>query len=170
MKFRPMPFGLAVFLLIAGIVLGSIFTFGMQHWNAEVSQEDCKEIQTRFASYEEIYQRRKHHKTSKIAEYAIDCVDGERYFIDGACIDENLENALKRLVADAPITMLIHPNSKTIVEFTTSYSTILAFDDTIAKLGLETTEFLILGIFLYLCALAGLYYIFYHIIRTRRRK
>ena len=52
MKRDPMPFGLAIFLLIAGLLLGSVFTFGMQHWNAEVTREECTLIDTEFVSYQ----------------------------------------------------------------------------------------------------------------------
>lgn len=167
MKLRPMPLSMAIFLLIAGIIMGSIFIFGVQHWNAEISREECSTVQTKFVSYEVLHQRRKPHK---IHEYAVDCANNERYFIDGECINKDLENALNRLVEDAHITLLIHPNQNTIVEFTTPYSTILAFDDTMEKLGTERTGFLILGIFLYVCALLGLYFILYHVIRAQKRK
>ena len=39
MKRDPMPLGLAIFLLIAGLFLGSVFTFGMQYWNSEVHEK-----------------------------------------------------------------------------------------------------------------------------------
>ena len=54
----PIPLGLAVFLLIAGLFLGSVFTFGMQYWNSEVTREECTLIDTQFVSYKEIRQKK----------------------------------------------------------------------------------------------------------------
>ena len=54
MRKDPMPFGLAIGLLVVGILLGSVFTFGMQYWNAEVTRESCIFVETQFVSYDEI--------------------------------------------------------------------------------------------------------------------
>jgi predicted negative regulator of RcsB-dependent stress response len=46
MKKDPMPFWMAIALLVVGILLGSVFSFGMQYWNKEVTREECVKIQT----------------------------------------------------------------------------------------------------------------------------
>ena len=48
MKRDPMPLGLAVFTLIAGLFFGSLFTFGMHYWNREATREECTVIDTQF--------------------------------------------------------------------------------------------------------------------------
>ena len=63
-----MPFGLAIFLLIAGLLLGCVFTFGMQYWNANVIREECTVIDTEFVSYKEI---RKPKRPMEIKEIAV---------------------------------------------------------------------------------------------------
>ncbi len=50
-----MPLGLAVFLLVSGLLLGSIFTFGMSYWNSVVTREACTLVETQFVSYDEIW-------------------------------------------------------------------------------------------------------------------
>ena len=72
MKSDPMPLGLAVFVLIAGLFLGSVFTFGMQYWNSEVTREECTLIDTQFVSYEEIHQTK---RPLEIKEIAVDCAN-----------------------------------------------------------------------------------------------
>ncbi len=166
MKRDPMPLSLAILLLTFGLFLGSVFTFGMQYWNSEVTQEECTQIDTQFVSYEEIRQRK---RPMEIKEIAIDCVNDERYFIDGASINTALRNALSKLSGHQKIRLLIHPNSNTIVEFSTETGNILAFHDTIQKLDKEATGFLFLGLFMYLCSLVGLYYTVFHIIKKRKR-
>ena len=164
MKRDPMPLGLAIFLLIAGLFLGSVFTFGMQYWNSEVTREDCTLIDTQFVSYKEIRQPK---RPMEIKEIAVDCVNNERYFIDGVSINSDLRNSLSELSKHQKIYILIHPNSNTIVEFSTENGTILTFNETIHKLGREATGFLFLGLFMYFCSLVGLYYTAFHIIKKR---
>ena len=156
MKKDPMPLGMAIALLVVGILLGSIFSFGMQYWNKEVTREECVKIQTQFLGYKE--DLRKGH----INQIIIDCTNGERYVIDGGSVNSKLQNYLSKISPNEDITLLIHPNSDTIVEFSTSFETILIFSETIDKLGGEATGFLFLGFFMYFCSLVGLYYIVCH--------
>ena len=164
MKRDPMPLGLAIFLLITGLFLGSVFTFGMQYWNSEVTREDCTLIDTQFVSYKEIRQPK---RPMEIKEIAVDCVNNERYFIDGVSINSDFRNSLSELSKHQKICILIHPNSNTIVEFSTENGTILTFNETIHKLGGEATGFLFLGLLMYFCSLVGLYYTAFHIIKKR---
>ena len=161
-KSDPMPFKLAVFMLAMGILIGSIFTFGMQYWNKNIPREDCRVVKTQFLSYDEIWHTK---PTVSLVEIAIDCTDGNRYFIDGVSINEELRNQLSSLSKNDDITLLIHPNSNTIVEFSNGQTVLLNFDETIGKLDGESSGFLFLGIFMYFCALVGLYYVLYHMTR-----
>ena len=78
-----MPLGLAIMVLVLGIFLGSIFTFGMHDWNQKVTREACSKIQTQFVDYKNIRNAR---RATKVKEIAIDCANGERYFLDGAFV------------------------------------------------------------------------------------
>ena len=171
-KRDPMPLGLAIFVFVACLLLGSVFTFGMQFWNSKVSREDCTRVETRLISYEE--RRRPRYATyinaTYIKEIAVDCADGKRYFIDGACINTELKNALAELSSREKITLLIHPNGNTVVELSNKDGYLLTFDHAIGKLGNEATAFMLLGIFMYLCSFAGLYYVVWHIVRVRQRR
>lgn len=167
MRKNPMPLGLAIGLFVIGIFLGSVFSFGMQYWNKEVTKDSCKVVETQFISYEEIRQLK---RPTEVKEIAIDCANDERYFIDGVSINTKLKNALSALSEQENIVLLIHPNSNTIVELSTEDGTILAFSETIHNLDGEATGFLFLGLFMYFCSLVGLYYIVFHIIKKKRRK
>ncbi len=167
MRKKPMPLGLAIGMFVIGIFLGSIFSFGMEFWNEEVTRESCKVVKTQFVSYEE---RHKLKRPTKIQEITINCTNDERYFIDGVSINTNLKNELSTLSEQDEIILLIHPNSSTIVEFSSENGYILKFEDTIEKLGDEATGFLFLGIFMYFCSLVGLYYTVLHIVRKNTKK
>ena len=156
MKKDPMPLGMAIALLVVGILLGSVFSFGMQYWNKEVTREECVKIQTQFAGYKEDLRR------GHIQQIIIDCTNGDRYFIDGVSVNSKLQDCISKISPNEDITLLIHPNSDTIVEFSTNFNTILMFSETINKLGREATGFLFLGFFMYFCSLVGLYYIVWH--------
>ena len=164
MRKVPISLGKAIALLVVSILLGSVFTFGMQHWNAEVTQESCTLVETQFVSYQEIHQPK---RPLHIKEIAIYCANGEQYNIDGVSINTQLKDALSALSEQENISLLIHPNSNTIVEFSTENGTILTFNETIHKLGGEATGFLFLGLFMYFCSLVGLYYTAFHIIKKR---
>ena len=165
-KSEPMPLKFAAFMLAVGILMGSVFTFGMNYWNARVTRESCKVINTQFLSHDEIW----NHRTVRIKEIAIDCANGNRYFIDGVSIDTEFRNELSLLSENENITLLIHPNSNTIVEFTGKHGTLLRFDETIDKLDDESSGFLFLGIFMYFCAVVGLYYVVLHIIHRKEKR
>ena len=167
-RLEPMPFNLAIVMLLIGILLGSVFSFGMQYWNAKTTREACTVVKTQFLSYDEIWRHAK--PNISIVEIAVDCADGNRYFIDGVSINDELRNQLSLISKNESITLLIHPNSNTIVEFSSSHGLLLTFEETINKLDGEATGFIFLGIFMYFCALVGLYYVVFHIVRKRMHK
>jgi hypothetical protein len=150
-----------------GILLGSIFSFGMQYWNKKVTPDECCKIETQFVEFENIRQPK---RPATIKEIAIDCANGERYFIDGVSIDAELRRNIADLVCGEDITLFIHPNSNTVVELSTNSGIVLPFSETIDKLGGEATGFLFLGLFMYFCALVGLYYVVWHCTEKLKRR
>ena len=120
MKIHPMPLGSAIFIFIIGICLGNVFTFGASHWNAEVEKDECCVIETEFISYDVQYESKE-----RIREIIIKCSNNERYYIDGTCASESVQNYLQALSEGEDITLLIHPNSNTILEFSSNKYTIL---------------------------------------------
>ncbi len=141
----------AIFLLLAGLFLGTIFTFGMRYWHAPVSREDCTQVNTEFVSYRERTRR------GSIQLIYIDCANGQRYEIDGACISQPVLDGVGNLQPQEPITLLIHPNSDTILELSDESGTLMAFDDAAQRVAGDTLLFTVLGILMYAAALGGLY-------------
>lgn len=141
----------AIFLLLAGLFLGTIFTFGMRYWHAPVSREDCTQVNTEFVSYRERTRR------GSIQLIYIDCANGQRYELDGACISQPVLEGVENLQPQEPITLLIHPNSDTILEFSSESGTLMAFDNAAQRVAGDTLLFMVLGILMYAAALGGLY-------------
>ena len=141
----------AIFMLIAGLLLGTIFIFGMRYWHAPISREECTQVETEFVS------SRKRIRRGNIQLIDIDCADGQRYEIDGACISQTVLDGVESLQSQEPITLLIHPNSDTVMELSCESGTLLTFDDSAQRLAGDTMLFTVLGIIMYAAALGGLY-------------
>lgn len=154
----------AIFLLLAGLFLGTIFTFGMRYWHAPVSREDCTQVNTEFVSYRERTRR------GSIQLIYIDCANGQRYELDGACISQPVLEGVENLQPQEPITLLIHPNSDTILELSGTSGTLMAFDNAAQRVAGDTLLFTVLGILMYAAALGGLYMLIRQWKRQRSRK
>ena len=154
----------AIFLLLAGLFLGTIFAFGMRYWHAPVSREDCTQVNTELVSYRERTRR------GSIQLIYIDCANGQRYELDGACISQPVLDGVENLQPQEPITLLIHPNSDTIMEFSSESGTLMEFDDVAQRVAGDTLLFTVLGILMYAAALGGLYNLIRQWRRQRNRK
>ena len=154
----------AIFLLLAGLFLGTIFTFGMRYWHAPVSREDCTQVNTEFVSYRERTRR------GSIQIIYIDCANGQRYELDGACISQPVLDGVENLQPQETIPLLIHPNSDTIMEFSSESGTLMEFDDVAQRVAGDTLLFTVLGILMYAAALGGLYNLIRQWRRQRNRK
>ena len=152
-SFRSMSMGEAIFFMVAGLLMGTVFTFGAQYWNKAVTREECTSVQTEFLSYEKIYSGKWHH----LSEIIIDCTNGERYDVDGVCLSDSFLETVYGMEDGESLSMLIHPNQNKIVELYYEGALLLDFDKTIADLGTEANQFAWLGGFLYLLALCGIY-------------
>lgn len=159
-EFAEMSKRTAVFLLIAGLLLGTVFTFGMRYWNAPVAREDAQHVTATFSSSKE---RLKHGRVQEI----ILCFDDHKELrIDGTCVSKALLEAIKLLEPGSVLEMAVHPNSNTILELQCAAAKYLDFEDAMKHLGRESAGFTVLGIFCYLSSIVG----FARLILPRRKK
>ena len=142
--------GQSLVLLVLGLLMGTVFTFGVQYWNETVTKEECRYIETQFLDYKEIKQR------SRINQIAIDCADGERYFIDQVSINTRLREDLAELEKNDNITMLIHPKGGNIVELRHYGAELLSFEESMENLDKDAKTFSYLGLLMYLVSFLGL--------------
>ena len=163
-KDEPITLGQSLVLLVLGLLMGTVFTFGMQYWNDTVIKEECTYIETQFLDYEEIKQR------GRINQIAIDCSDGERYFIDQVSVDTELRESLAETEENDNIAMLIHPDGGDILELTIDGAELLNFDETTEELGKNARTFGYLGLFMYLAALLGLICTFSNVTKNIKAK
>lgn len=150
-KGPPMSMGEAWFLLIVGLLMGTIFTFGMQFWNAPIAEQDAVTDIAIFASYDI-----RHGRSGSTKEIVVRFEDRDQLYIDGVCVTDALINQLKAIQQGDEVMLTIHPNSNTILELQYGNKLLLEFDQTTKKLTNEATGFTGLGILCYLAAIAGL--------------
>ena len=147
---RPMAKGEAWFLLIAGFIMGTVFTFGMQYWNAPVTKEESIHATAIYESYATQRER------GRVKEIIVRFKDHEQLYIDGACINDMLLNSIDNLVPGIELSMIVHPNSNTILELHADNQVLLEFQNTSEKLTGEATGFMGLGLFCYVLSVCGL--------------
>jgi hypothetical protein len=145
------PKMVALFLVMIGIIMGIVFSFGMQYWESSVSKEDAIYTEAEFSSYKTIYGR--YHS---VKEVRIDFADREPLFIDGTCCSQMVFEKLDHIKPGSVLYMYVHPNSSTLLEIYDGSTAILMFDDTVEKLSSEVSAFLFLAIFMYFVAAYGL--------------
>lgn len=135
----------AWFLVVAGILLGTVFSFGMHYWESSVSKEDALFVEATFSSCERINR-----------EIKISFQDREPLFIDGTCCSQSVQDKLGMLKPGAILQLYVHPHSSTLLEIKSDNNSILLFEESIEKLSSEVSTFLLLGIFMYACAVYGI--------------
>ena len=140
----------AWFLLIAGLILGTVFTVGMPHWNAPITREAISATAV-YQSYEEARGR-----NGRIKEIVIRFADHPQLYIDGGCVTEELRDSIRRLAPGTALSLIVHPNSNTIMELQAGNSVLLEFQNTSQKLTREAAGFVVLGLFCYGMSAYGL--------------
>ena len=148
---KSMTKGRAWFLLIAGLILGTVFTVGMPHWNAPITREDAISATAVYQSYEEARGR-----NGRIKEIVIRFADHSQLYIDGECITGELRDSIRCLAPGAVLSLTVHPNSGTIMELQAGDSVLLEFQNTSKKLTREAAGFVVLGLLCYGMSAYGL--------------
>lgn len=153
--------GESLLLVIIGLFLGTVFTFGNQYWNADVKQSDTVQKEAIFASYREIFG--KGYNTKGIYVYFLDY---DQLYIDGTCVNEKLRADLNDIEPGTRVTLMLHPNSDTILDMRIEEYVILEFDTTQDKINKESDAFFVMGLIHYAMAIYGIA----NLIPRRKRK
>ena len=158
-KSKKMTKGEAILLLIIGLIMGTVFIFGMKYWNAPIAYDEAQQVTATFSSYKETKKR------GRIQEIILRFDDHEQLCIDGVSIDNELCDAISKIEIGTTIEMMVHPKSNTILDMEVGMEKLLEFQDSIEKLSSETDGFMYLGICCYLFAATGLF----HLVSSRKR-
>ena len=150
-----------ILIVIVGAVLGTVFTFGMQHWNAEVAPEDAISSRAAYSGYDVDYSISSTGASRRsISQVFLHFADHDRLTIDGSCVNQDLLGRLDSLSEGAVLDMLIHPSGSSVLSIEAQGKTILAFEDSQRLLSFEKWGFFALGIIAYVwVGIAGYYLI-----------
>ncbi len=141
----------AVILAVLGLLLGTVFTFGMRYWQSPVMKTEAIYDEAVFTSYKETLSR-----YGNLKEILLRFEDREQVSVDSACLTDEVIAQIEAITPGTTLTLYVHPNSNTVLELTRHGEVILPFDETVKKVATEANAFAVLGIFMYLCAAAGI--------------
>lgn len=130
------------FILIVGLFLGTVFTFGTKYWNAPIEKSDATYVE---ATLDEIKVRRQKGAVVRFTDYEV--LD-----ISASCLTNKLEENLEKLSGGDRLILWVHPNSNTILEMRWGGKVLMNFDDSMEKLQGNNFTFGVLGLIMYGCA------------------
>ena len=135
-------------LVAVVLLLGTAMTFGTRFWEKPISRERAIPAEATYQSCRGIYRRH-----GGLNEILVRFSDLEQQAIDSACATESLYNAVRALEPGTRVSLLLHPNSATILELRVGETVLLDFDRAAQALGREMSGFTVLGVLAYLGAL-----------------
>ncbi len=161
-----MPSGEAAALVVLGLLMGTVFTFGMNYWNRPVAREEARRVEATYAAHREASSASRGRvkvgggsaiiNSGAVRPIQLELTDHEPLTIDGSCVTEALTAQLRTLTPGETLVCAVHPDTDTVLEILAGDTCLLAFDDAAARLASEKTGFFYLGLFMYAGALYGL--------------
>jgi hypothetical protein len=148
------------------LIIGTVFTLGIQHWNEPIKIQDAMRVEATFDSYNERFKIGTGRSRGIIVYFS----DYEQLNISVSCITDELREDLKNLSKGEKLVLLVHPNSSTIWEICSEEKTLMSFEHAQKNLQEDNIGFGILGIFMYFCAAVGIYYLIMGRIRAKKLK
>ena len=150
-----------ILLLIVGLLMGTVFTVGMGYWNAAVDPEEAIAVTAQYDGYELHYGHgQRSANRNKINHVDLLFTDHEQLTIVVSCITTELLDDIYSLQKGDTLDMLVHPNrGDTLLSITADGETILAFEDAMKRLTFERWGFFGIGVFCYIGAGVGAYYL-----------
>jgi hypothetical protein len=155
------PKGVSIFLMIVGLLLGSVFSFGNLYWSKTISRDEAVSVTAEFASY------KVHYRKGQSRNVVIYFSDYKLLDIDTYCATDEVIDNVASLTPGAKVEMLVHPNSDIILEMKTKDKSILTFNDSMTKLKHGRTGYLFISGFMYLCFGYGLFSLLHGIIHDK---
>ena len=131
---EPIPKSCAIFLMIAGIFLGSVFLYGAYTSKVLITRADAVSVTAEYVSCRKIYSRGGSGVGSVILYFAdhepltIDCSDHEPLTIDCYCLYGDAASQIDAIKPGTSLTLRIQPGSNMVLEMVSHGKTIIDFD------------------------------------------
>lgn len=140
----------AIFLIIAGLLLGTVFSVGVPYWQKDVQKDETVYLTATFDSMKIVRGKRRAIKELQVrfTDHAMLCIRGE-------CASSYVIEELEEAEHGTPFEMYVHPNSGYILELKTPDKTILSFDNSMGAFTWIRIGFIIMGCCAYFAAAVG---------------
>ena len=143
---KDLSFSGALFLLLAGLFIGTVCTFGTAHWFGAVTPEECIEVEAHFSGCSITLKNR----------YYVNCSDGSSYDVRYTHRDDNVKEKLSQLTEGESIRLLLHPGSDIVLSLTTETDTVVSFEKATGMMRKDFIFFISVGVFMYIGAILAL--------------
>ena len=147
---------LPLIVAIVCLFLGTIFVFGMRYWVGMIEKREAISDIAIFESYEIERGNPLTADIFDIKQIEIKFKDRDGLFIDGASASNDVLKALGKLKSGEVVSLVVHPNSNTVLEIKNEYNTVLEFDEAMGDLQGENIGFTVLGVFMYFVAILAI--------------
>lgn len=138
-----------ILTVVIGLLLGTVFVFGMSYFNATVTRDECV---YKIASYDTFSKDNNEQKNNEITLYF---TDYEEVTIISASVSDELIDTLENTPENSKVIMLVHPNTDVVLDLVVNGNKLFDFETTMKQLEIERTFFVIFGCFFYLASVAA---------------
>lgn len=150
-EFRePIPKFGAIILIVVGLIMGTVFIFGMYYWEGSVPKSEAIFVKATYAFYTEEYMGR----GSSYFELYFE--DHKRLYIRTVCCSDEVSQYVYSLKPGTILNLYIHPRSNAILELIDNGNVIIEYDEAIKKLSSNVKAFRVFGLILYSWAVLGI--------------
>ncbi len=149
-EFRePIPKFGAIILIVGGLIMGTVFIFGMYYWEGSVPKGEAIFVKATYASYTEEYMGRSNY-------FELYFEDHKRLDIRTVCCSDEVSQSVYSLKPGTILNLYIHPRSNAILELIDNGNVIIEYDEAIKKLSSNVKAFRVFGLILYSWAVLGI--------------
>ncbi len=138
-----------IIILVFGLLLGTVFVFGVSYWYATVSKEECIVINATYKSFDDYHIRMTHEIQLSFFDYEQQTINDDSFNTD------EIISFLEQTPSNSKAVMLLHPNSEFILGLTINDNVMFTFETTMKQLETERIFFVIFGCLLYLGSIAS---------------
>lgn len=157
------PLGVCIFMIVLGLVIGSIMVVGTWYWGELIGRDEAIAISAEYESYKVNYGR-----YGSVNDIELSFSDREPLYINSECYRVSVEDALQSLERGDRLDMLRHPNSDDVWEIKRGEDVILSFDESVERVRAGNIGFTLIGVFGYLVAALGITSLAVQYVRKRK--
>lgn len=157
-KLRPtVPFWVGIAFLVAGLIAGSVLTFGVQYWNSPITRDEAISVTGTLESAKPTYKRHRGSTRVHLSDIMLYFTDLEGYMsISRALTTQALADELTALPPGTAVDMLVHPHDDNrVLSLTAGGTEYVHFDQALQALRREANTSLVLGLCFYALAAYG---------------